>query len=255
MEKHVNQPILRLTYGDPNPLLSDIGYLSRKAKPTPEDLELLTKSNLPVTLVANYSQIPPIVIDLISNVKGLFIGGGAAREMASGRKTPNDYDIFFTGDEAFQNAKNFLTERGFVTSFVCPKGTLTNMIPSETIKEFEPEIKIQLITPRFYSSIFDLIDSFDFTVCQFAVSSDSPLIIYTRLLSVSDALNSALRINALEYPVATLKRTSKYIRYGFTPSPRLFDEIALAIDELFRRAEEEPGTIVDIRSLSRLYID
>jgi hypothetical protein len=129
------------------------------------------------------------------------------------------------------------------------------MIPSETIKEFEPEIKIQLITPRFYSSIFDLIDSFDFTVCQFAVSSDSPLIIYTRLLSVSDALNSALRINALEYPVATLKRTSKYIRYGFTPSPRLFDEIALAIDELFRRAEEEPGTIVDIRSLSRLYID
>lgn len=223
------------------------GKAYKTAQERQEHKDELTSKNRTCTLTANYLRCDRIVVDMFNECKGFYIAGGAARVIATGRGEVNDYDVFFYDDWSARRMKEFLLSEGFTETFVCPKGHLINME--------KDKVKIQLITPRYYGTVFDLIESFDFTVCQFAITSASPLLVYSTLLSISDTIDERLRINVLEYPVATLKRVWKYTRYGFAPNYDLFDDIAFAIDELFRRVEQEPGSIIDVRSMSRLYID
>lgn len=223
------------------------GELAKTKEEKQERNSRIAEANKLCALTAQYNKCNDIIIDLFNECKGLYLAGGAARTIALGRGDIHDYDLFFCDQISVNRTHEFLLSEGFVNTFECPKGSLRNME--------KDGVKLQLITPRFYSNVADLIDSFDFTATQFAITSASPLLVYSRLLSVVDVNEERLRINLLEYPVATLKRVRKYMSYGFDPTPTLFDDISSAIDELFRRVKEEPESIVDVRSMSRLYID
>lgn len=146
------------------------------------------------------SGIPTFLRNLLVT-NAVWIAGGALR--SSFDKTPvADFDLFFRSSRYVDRVEAALKAFGAKQVFKCPEGKLQSFVIGSA--------KIQLITPRFYTTVFDLVGSFDFTVCQFAFDGE-----YVTLGrdGLHDAKYKRLRVQKLEYPVATLNRIGKY-RYG-----------------------------------------
>lgn len=151
-------------------------------------------------LVRLTSGLPSFIRKLLQ-ANRVWVAGGALR--SSFDKTPvADFDLFFSSPQYASQTEEALKLFGAKQVFKCPEGKL---------QTFElGSAKIQLITPRYYSTVFDLVGSFDFTVCMFAFDSE-----YVTLGrdGLKDAKIRKLVVQRLEYPVATLNRIGKY-RWG-----------------------------------------
>lgn len=205
-----------------------------------------------------YSKVDDIVRDILSSrIHGVVLAGGAARscvDWALGEDKPRDYDFFFETTEASVELEKFLVAKGFEITFVCPLGKLTSLEKKRSEAE---TVKVQLIKDKFFPEPISLIWSFDFTVTMFAISIDQPLLALTTDLAVYDAIQKVLRINRLEYPVATLNRVDKYLSYGYRPIHEFFRQIASAINEQIRKyVTEGDGSMLDeFGNTMRKYID
>lgn len=211
---------------------------------SPEALELCS-------VMADYSDIPEDIITVLSDADGVFLAGGAARYFTKGvpryDSSPNDYDFFFKNAQAAKVTEDLLTDLGFEVKWRCPKGHLINMENGK--------IKIQLITPRFYSSVADLIGSFDFTACQFAISSDQILYVQTTYRAIPHVVTRKLRINTLEFPFASLNRAKKYMNYGFVLDSDTLGEIVSECKNLVTELIDMLPEGSNIPSRFNLYID
>jgi len=146
------------------------------------------------------SGLPSFIRELLKP-NAVWVAGGALR--SSFDKTPvADFDLFFESATHAMFAEAQLYDMGARAVFTCPAGKL---------RTFElGSAKIQLITPRYYSTAFDLVGSFDFTVCQFAF--DGRYVTIGRD-ALADTKVKRLVVQKMEYPVATLNRMGKY-RWG-----------------------------------------
>lgn len=144
----------------------------------------------------------PDVLDIIGN--GVVLAGGALRFLVDPEDTPQDYDLFFTDTSKIDSVKAKLLRKGYTKVFECHEGKLT------TFKD--EDIKVQLINKRDYSSCEDIISSFDITACCAAYDGEQ---FYKHNRFVFDNLNKLINLNAIEYPMATMKRIAKYSQKGF----------------------------------------
>ena len=81
-------------------------------------------------------------------------------------------------------------------------------------------IKINTELFRGYGKPYDIINSFDFTMCQFALYKENgEYIIEYNPKGLEDLRNKVLRIHKIICPLSTLMRAFKFAKRGFSISP------------------------------------
>lgn len=146
------------------------------------------------------------VLNIISNVEGIFLAGGCFRTLINKDEPISDYDLFFYDKRAIVRSKEILDNLGWVKVFECPLGELT------TYKKNDD--KLQLITKKIYSSVYEAVESFDITACCAGFDVRTRQLI-THPQWVKDVRTKTIDFNVIEYPVATLNRVVKYYNKGY----------------------------------------
>lgn len=134
-----------------------------------------------------------------------WLAGGAVRRIVSGQPLDSDFDFFFTNEKQFHSAKQCL--RG--------KKLYENEF-NETWSEFDYNginRKVQLIN-IVHSSVEDLFNQFDFTICQFALSPNSTEL-FTGDFSMWDLARKRLVPHNITRPISSMRRVLKYSNQGF----------------------------------------
>lgn len=138
--------------------------------------------------------------------EGCYLAGGACRTMLTNEPVV-DFDIFFASEEDAKDMEEWLmSQKGACEIYRCKAGELITI----QMRMF----KIQLIKKTYHPSIEDLMERFDFTICRFGMDLGTYMLHYTRA-DEEDLFNKILRVNSLQYPVASLHRVQKYIAKGY----------------------------------------
>lgn len=149
---------------------------------------------------------------------GVWVAGGALRTLFNPCEVISDFDLFFQDSKALDFTQDILEMSGYKLIFECPKG--------ELFTYRYRDVKIQCIAKRFYSDAIDLIDSFDFTICQAAF--DGTTLHITKSM-IKSAKKKNLYLHKVTYPVATLNRMMKYKEKGYYVLEKTLRDIALQI--------------------------
>lgn len=148
--------------------------------------------------------------------EGVFLAGGAVRRMIMGETTSPDYDFFFSSLDALDNFQIFIISREFEET-----GKNDRCITYE-----KDNIKIQLIYFSYFDSPEDLLNSFDYTICQFVISNRT---LHTGNFSLWDLGRKRLVVNKITFPVASLRRLLKYTNQGFYACNGCLTDLMMAI--------------------------
>jgi len=146
---------------------------------------------------------------------GVYLAGGAIRRMLIGQPQDSDLDFFFADKESENSLRDHLNSLTSV-SVLCER--TGDFVETYTILDPETiacKVKIQLIFGEHYRTPEDLIDSFDFTICQFVTDLDW---IKYESVSVADLKARQLEPCGITRAVSSLKRLIKYHQQGFTMS-------------------------------------
>lgn len=140
--------------------------------------------------------------------RGAWCAGGAIRRTLAKHALDSDYDFFFKSVDAMNEWEAAL-----------PK-TLTLIRETDHHKHWrgilegsELSVDIQAIKFRYYDTAESVIDSFDYTITQFALDGDA---LVTTPYALWDLGRKKLAIHKVTYPVATMRRLLKYSNQGFT---------------------------------------
>lgn len=139
--------------------------------------------------------------------EGPWLGGGALRRTLLGEAVDSDFDFFFRDEDQLLAFAGRLTGLGFEKVRETQHHVqFRGCIPGDKVRD------IQCIRFSYYPSAEAVIDSFDFTVCQFVFDG--------RTLTCGDhALwdlgRKRLAVHKVTYPVATMRRLLKYTQQGF----------------------------------------
>lgn len=151
-------------------------------------------------------------------VNGPWICGGTARRLWQGEPWENhDIDLFFPNQDSFNRTLLLLwPHQGGHETHKTTNATTYN------IQFNDKNYKVQCICKEYYKTVYDLWQSFDFTVCCFA--TDGKLI-------MAD-INAAKDVNTktMSYvPGSTRpidgRRVTKYGIYGFNPTKHILTEL------------------------------
>lgn len=154
---------------------------------------------------------------------GPWLCGGAVRRLVQDGENVSDWDYFFASpDQAAQFEGWMLQHSGQKV-----KTTSTNttwQIGNRTV---------QAISVSYYASIEEVLDSFDFTICQFGWDGE---VLTVGPYALFDLGRKRLALHKLTYGVSTLRRLMKYSKQGFTVCGGVLGEI-------LQRTIENPETI------------
>lgn len=137
------------------------------------------------------------------------VAGGAVRAFLEDRPITSDIDLFFTCPVKLEQCAAFL-------------GT--------PIRESKPALtfsyrgyEIQLV--RFYHpTVEGLLDSFDYTICQFAIRNG---VLYAPKEALFDLLQKRLMVHKIKLPVASMRRMLKYAKEFHVPNQCMLDYLEL----------------------------
>lgn len=134
--------------------------------------------------------------------------GGAIRRTLIKAPLDSDFDFFF-------RSADHLTawEKGLPSTLSLVRETEHHKHWRGTIEGSALPVEIQAIRFRFYASAEQVIDSFDYTITQFALDGDT---LVTTPHALWDLGRKKLAIHKITYPVATMRRMLKYTQQGFT---------------------------------------
>ena len=160
-------------------------------------------------------------------VKGPWLAGGALRRTLLGQPLDSDFDFFFRDATQLEGFELTLKSRGFTKV----RETEHHVHYRGPLEDGGPARDIQMIRFRFYESAEEVIDSFDFTICQLAFDG-------LRLTCGEHALwdlgRKRLAVHKITYPVASMRRLLKYATQGFFACPG-------AMQALLRETIEKPA--------------
>lgn len=163
--------------------------------------------------------------NLSENLRNLhakaYLAGGCFRFLYEPKGKINDFDVFFDPNADVELARSFLKSYNYNEIFVCPKGELFSFKKGD--------VKVQLINVRRYLSIEQLIDTFDITASMFG--TDFKQFVYDDRAPTA-ALTKTIRLNRVDYPVATLNRLMKYMRYGFRIEQNTLDQFVTSVYDM-----------------------
>ena len=174
-------------------------------------------STLPLS--AALSRLPPL------GPAGPWLAGGALRRTISGQRLDSDYDFFFAGEEQFEQfCIDMKKSGGWISSSNqhCSTFCLPSTAPDQGKEGILPELKVQAIKTRWFDSAEHVIDSFDYTICQFAFDGSK---LVCGELSLWDLARKRLAPHKISYAVASLRRLMKYANQGFHVCPGALSEL------------------------------
>jgi hypothetical protein len=178
--------------------------------------------------------------------KGPWIAGGAVRRTIEGKKLESDFDFFFANKEQEDQFAYDLVEMGAKLLKKNDKNSLyilSSSIPDDTEGEgvYLPEMKIQLINFTYFETAEAVIDSFDFTLCQFAYDGN---MVYMSDFALWDVARKKLVPHKISYATSSLRRLMKYANQGFTVCGG-------ALSQILQQVVDNPSVI----QADTLYID
>jgi hypothetical protein len=153
--------------------------------------------------------------------KGPWIAGGACLRWYQGLPVgESDIDVFCASAIQAQQLVEHIKSYGRFHV----KADTENAVTIEYSKKggsFMDSWVIQIITKRYYTSLKEIVDNFDVTVCQVGTTGDNWILgDYT----ARDIREKNLRMNIPLQPDA-VKRLTKYWTYGYRPVPGLLEQI------------------------------
>lgn len=173
---------------------------------------------------------------------GCFLAGGFMESYINGRK-PKDFDVFFCGaNELFaflrraQNAPTGTYLHGYqqeksLNDFAASQDKYIRLVHPNPAKP-----PIQLVRIRWYENASQVLDTFDFSACQFALANTLELTYGTNALT--DARGLHLRVRRIIFRLSTAARIKRWTEtkgYSFVAS-RQCDEYSR--DSLFEELAE-----------------
>lgn len=163
-------------------------------------------------------------IDLLSK-RSAYLAGGAIRSVYTSARI-NDYDIYFTDEDGYYSTNEHIKSID-VFQFL---GRTDNAI---TYKNTANEKLYQLIIgDSFIGSPEDIMSKFDFTICQGAYNFKTQEVILSDKFLEHNSQKRLVYTMASSYPLSSLVRMKKYIKYGYEISGTEIVKIALAINDL-----------------------
>jgi hypothetical protein len=137
---------------------------------------------------------------------GPWLAGGALRRTLTNQKLETDFDFFFRDKVQLEKFAAELERKGLT------KRRETQHHVHYSGKVAGATREVQLIRFKYYENAIDVINSFDFTICQFAFDG-------TTLTAGDHAFwdlgRKRLAINKITYPVSTMRRVLKYAKQGY----------------------------------------
>lgn len=179
----------------------------------PEELQKRLKK--PINPLLDYLEYLPKF-----SPEGPWLCGGSVRRVFDNDSLKHtDFDLFFRSPTQKNECGTFLLGLGAQKEAENDKNT-TYYLPR---KKFDlgdggppitrPEMKIQLIHIVYYETLESVLESFDFTICQFGYDG-------TRYVvgpwSLSDLATKSLVPHKLTFGVSSLRRVLKYTNQGYT---------------------------------------
>lgn len=137
---------------------------------------------------------------------GPWLAGGSIRRTLQGQEPESDFDFFFRDEEQLTAFVKDITSRGAVLQSESDHHETYAMIIG-----FERRL-IQCIKFKFYESAAEVVDSFDFTICQCAFDGET---LTLGEFTLWDLARKRLVIHKITYPVSTMRRMLKYTKQGF----------------------------------------
>lgn len=158
---------------------------------------------------------------------GPWLAGGAIRKTIQCVSLDSDFDFFFKSQEQLDNFSDELRECGakmLSQNDKNEKWILPSLIPDDVEGEgiYLPEMEIQLIKFRWYETAEEVIDSFDFTLCQFAYDGQN---IFMSDFALWDVARKKIVPHKITFGTSSLRRLMKYANQGFTACGGCLSEI------------------------------
>lgn len=140
---------------------------------------------------------------------GPWMAGGAVRRTMLGQEPDSDFDLFFADDQQLSGFREGLEARGFVKV----RSTEHHDHYRGAIEGSSVLRDVQLIHFAYYASAADVIESFDYTICQTAFDG---LTLTVGDHTLWDLARKRLAVNKITFPVSSARRLLKYAQQGFT---------------------------------------
>lgn len=158
---------------------------------------------------------------------GPWMAGGSVRKCFLNQPIDfSDWDIFFNNEKQYQDARNLMESIDNGYQIYESKNAVTYQInvENEDDSRFQPPIKVQLIFRQYYNSYRDLLDDFDFTICQYVTDGSEYHLGETTYL---DSVDRVIRLTSAHMVARPgfITRVIKYISYGYKPSRELLEYI------------------------------
>lgn len=165
---------------------------------------------------------------------GPWIAGGAVRRTINGEKLDSDFDFFFASEQQADQFETAMRGLGAGQTAKTEKAT-TFTLPTEMPEDgvYLPEMKVQAIRFQYFADAEAVIDSFDFTLSQFAFDGEA---IYVGPFSLWDVARKRIVIHKITYGVSSVRRLLKYAAQGYTVCSG-------ALAELLKQVVADPEVI------------
>lgn len=152
--------------------------------------------------------------------KGPWLAGGAVRKFYLGQKIDySDFDLWFANLEQFNATRNLVVALG------CNEVYSTDNAISYKYYDSSQPYNIQLIRRRFFDNAQEIINGFDFTVCQLVTDGRRMKV---GAETVLDIKSKTLRLAQKSLPSHIVPRMIKYMVYGYRPNFELLEMIEQA---------------------------
>ena len=163
--------------------------------------------------------------------RGPWVAGGSVWRTINNEPLTNcDIDIFFTSKKHYEEGCRAMIGYPYVNNILNEKKNKWNTTYTIHVNEgkFNKIIDIQFIGTFFHKTLPKLLDSFDFSVCQFGYDGSNMI---SGMYSIQDLQQRKIRLLTLTHPKTFLKHLSKYLNNGFTiPSDETRKAAALMLD-------------------------
>lgn len=144
-----------------------------------------------------------------------FIAGGCIKDYFR-NQSPKDIDIFFKTQEDLETVlKHFANQDSEI------------VVNNDKVVKIKHKDSIYDLIKMLYPDVITLLESFDFTIAQFAITSDKEFF-YTEE-AFQDLTKRQLMLNSLPYPESTMIRVRKYMNNGFNICHEELNKIIFAI--------------------------
>jgi hypothetical protein len=168
-----------------------------------------TETELPKPIAKDRTLLTNVDIKALAELMNLnlyhgpWLAGGSVRKLKFGLDIgDSDWDFFFKSEFQYNKAIKIAKDYNLQTIFES-EHAITYRLGFETI---------QFIKRQFYNGVHDLLNDFDFSICQFATDGYDYV---TGEHSIDDHKKQVLRMNDIGIRRGMISRIIKYRIYGF----------------------------------------